>query len=43
MNFGGYVYTAGIPYNIKETPNVAKVKEEELKKHAEELLKLIKN
>ena len=41
MNFGGYVYTLDIPCNIKETPDIAKKKEEELKNHAEEVLKLI--
>ena len=42
MNIGGYVYTLDIPYTIKDTPDIAKSKREELEKHAEELLKLIK-
>ena len=43
MKFGGYAYTFDIPFTIKETPDVAKVKTEELEKHAETLLTLIKN
>ncbi len=42
MNFGGYVYSLDIPYTIKDSPDIAKHKEEELKKHAEDLLRLIK-
>ena len=43
MKFGGYAYTFDIPFTIKETPDVAKVKTEELEKHAEKLVSLIKN
>ena len=42
MKFGGYAYTFDIPFNIKETPDVAKVKKEELEKQAEKLVELIK-
>ena len=42
MKFGGYVYTFDIPFTIKETPDVAKVKKEELEKHAQQLADLIK-
>jgi hypothetical protein len=43
MKFGGYAYTFDIPFTIKETPDVAKVKTEELEKHAEKIVSLIKN
>ena len=43
MKFGGYACTFDISFTIKETPDVAKVKTEELEKHAEKLVSLIKN
>ena len=43
MKFGGYASTFDISFTIKETPDVAKVKTEELEKHAEKLVSLIKN
>ena len=43
MKFGGYVYTLDIPFTIKDTPDVAKKKKEELEKHAEKLCELCKN
>ena len=42
MKFGGYAYSFDIPFTIKETPDVAKVKKEELEKQAEKLVELIK-
>ena len=43
MKFGGYAYTLDIPFTIKDTPDIAKVKKEELEKQAEKLLELVKN
>ena len=43
MKFGGYAYTLDIPFTIKETPDIAKKKTEELEKHAEKLMELVKN
>ena len=43
MKFGGYASTFDISFTIKETPDVAKVKTEELEKHAEKIVSLIKN
>ena len=43
MKFGGYAYTLDIPFTIKGTPDIAKVKKEELEKQAEKLLELVKN
>ena len=43
MKFGGYAFTFDIPFTIKETPDVAKVKTEELEKQAEKVVSLIKN
>ena len=43
MKFGGYVSTFDIGFNIKDTPDVAKAKKEELEKHAEKIVSLIKN
>ena len=43
MKFGGYACTFDISFTIKETQDVAKVKTEELEKHAEKLVSLIKN
>ena len=42
MKFGGYAYTLDIPFTIKDTPDIAKKKTEELEKHAEKLIELIK-
>ena len=43
MKFGGYAYTLDIPFTIKETPDIAKVKKEELEKQAEKVAELVKN
>ena len=43
MKFGGYAYTFDIPFTIKETPDIAKVKKEELEKQAEKVAELVKN
>ena len=42
MKFGGYAYTLDIPFTIKDTPDIAKKKTEELEKHAEKLIELVK-
>ena len=42
MKWSGFVYTLDIPFTIKETPDIAKKKTEELEKHAEKLVTLIK-
>ena len=43
MKFGGYAYTFDIPFTIKDTPDVAKVKKEQLEKQAEKVFSLVKN
>ena len=43
MKFGGYAYTLDIPFTIKDTPDVAKAKTEEIEKQAQKLCELIKN
>ena len=43
MKFAGYAYTFDIGFNIKDTPDVAKAKTEELEKHAEKVVSLVKN
>ena len=42
MKFGGYAYTLDIPFTIKDTLDIAKKKTEELEKHAEKLIELVK-
>ena len=43
MKFGGYAYTLDIPFTIKDTPDIAKTKTEEIEKQAQKLCELVKN
>ena len=43
MKFGGYAYTLDIPFTIKDTPDIAKARTEEIEKQAQKLCELIKN
>ena len=43
MKFGGYAYTLDIPFTIKDTPDIAKTKSEEIEKQAQKLCELVKN
>ena len=43
MKFGGYAYTLDIPFTIKDTPDIAKTKTEEIAKQAQKLCELVKN
>ena len=43
MKFGGYAFTFDITFTIKDTPDVAKVKKEQLEKQAEKVFSLVKN
>ena len=43
MKFGGYAYTLDIPFTIKDTPDIAKAKTEEIEKQAQKLCELVKN
>ena len=43
MKFEGYAYTPGIPFTINKSPDIAKVKKEELEKQAEKVAELVKN